>query len=294
MRGLIEYPAPAANPRTGLLATLGALGYVTEDTGVDSLRWLDDGAEYQPPACPTSVSDRVSIDVCNGGNLPDLTTVRPTLSASSFVVVGEEVCSTFGHGGRDYEADARLALTRTLSYQVAAELASGTVRGPGTLGEVGPYFDADDVYADNDGLFDCTAKAKPLEAFAVMEDSLATMATNGPGLIHMPPHLLAVMVATEVVRRENGQWLTPTDNVVVSDGGYGPGSVATVKGSANWMIGTGPIYAHLGPVEVLGGLNVPSTVIADNTVKVWATRPVLLLADYCAWTCVTVTAPYGA
>lgn len=241
-------------------------------------RW-EDGWIYAPENCGTS--GRVALN-CRGGTdeMTGGATNPDDAMGTPFVVWAWDQCSMLGFAARDYEGRARRQLLATESYQVANELWTGSLRDS----VVPPAKELDNL-ALTDTTSD-TVTNGPIgtsAAFARLVGALSSCGMGaGPGMIHVTPQALSVLVADGAVRRNgSGVWVSAMDHVVVADGGYdgsGPGGGAA--GSSQWMYATSMIYKRMS--EVIIPVSFEQAVDRSvNTVRMYAQRLAGFVWDGC-------------
>lgn len=100
----------------------------------------------------------------------------------------------------------------------------------------------------------------PVEAFATIEDNLATCTCGGPHLIHVPYKWVAYLMNLSLVTRVGDRLFTGNGSLVIADQGYpgtGPGAYDLNPQTADlippagtsWIYGTSALSARLGPVD---------------------------------------------
>jgi hypothetical protein len=239
------------------------------------------GFTFQPTSCPGTNDGSVVPMGCEGTTASVTPGDRVSaVDGSPFMVVTTDKCSTFGFEAQDYETRARDLLDIEQSFLIARELWEGTVTGA-TSAITTPKNRA---LADTGSTTVTTAPVSPDTALGAVEQSLAVCGMNRRGLIHVRPQLMTALAQNNVIRREGGLWLTPLDNVIVSDGGYlgsAPGTPDTDPTTSQWIYGTSWMEIHLGPILTFGGLNATGVSRTINDVLTWAYRPVLIQWDQC-------------
>lgn len=264
---------PALAPQVGRVTAFSALDVRRDDPG----RWLG-GYEFQPEACDGGFALPMN---CFGNTTAMGTTEHPdNILGSGWIVGFGDVCSTFGFQDADYEARARRGLSAVESYQFARELWTGEQTGPAgspTLSENRPLADPEvDVIG--------SGALAPDPALACLEQALMVCGMNRRGFIHATPQLMATWVVNGAIRREGGIWLTPSDNVIVSDAGYlgsDPDTPTTPPTTTQWAYATSWMQVRVGQVMVVGGPNADGIDRSVNTVKTWAVEPVMVQWDQC-------------
>lgn len=258
---------PVQPPRYGLIVAAP----VVDDA---SWRW-GEGFTFDPEACaPGGVVD---ITACGSfGDPIDPQRGPANVDGDPFVVWAGDECSSFGYGARDWQGRARRALEAGQSFAMAHELWTGDL--------------GDSAGLANTALADLTSDTltagpdDPVDALACLDQGLATVLRGRRGMIHMTVQAFTHLAASQALVRDGALWTTPIGSVVVADAGYtgsGPGDVAAA--TSQWMYGTSMLSLRLGPVETVGGPEDASGFAhSDNTVQVWAFRPVAFVWDECA------------
>lgn len=262
---------PVRAPRTGLALLIAA---PTIDD--PALRWID-GFRWQPELA--SGASAVGIE-CGGGTADragDEPAQLGTEEFDPFLVWAAERCSTKGRAGRDWLGRARRSLEAQQSYLAAAELWDGTV------GEA----------SGNANLASSDATTLSVSAVPVtvgltwLDGALSRALRNRPGMVHVRPEVVPMLVNESLVRWDNGGWYTPMGHTVVADAGYsgdGPrsepgGARADADGASQWMYATDLVSVRLGPVETMpastsDGALAQAVERTTNDLTVWAQRPV--------------------
>jgi hypothetical protein len=266
-------------PVAGRYTLLQALTTVVE-ADVDWARGL--GFTFEPTSCPGINPGSVVPIACVG----DTATINPgsdttAVTGSPFMVVATDKCSTFGFPDRDYEQRARDLLDVEQSFLIARELWAGAVTGAPSSLTGSPK---NRQLASSSATTVTAAPSTPAVALAAVEQSLAVCGMNRRGLVHCRPQLMVHLAQNGSIRREGGLWLTPLDNIVVSDGGYSgsaPSTPATNPTTSQWLYGTSWMEVRLGPVLTFGGLTGEGVVRTINDVLTWAYRPAMVQWDQC-------------
>lgn len=258
---------PVQPPRYGLIVAAP----VVDDP---SWRWAE-GFKFDPEGCaPGGVVD---ITRCGSfGDALDPGRGPAVVDGDPFVVWAGDECSAFGYAARDWQGRARRALEASQSYNFAHELWTGD------LGDAAGLSNSALVDITSDTLTD--GAVDEVEALACVEQALATKLRGRRAMVHVSVQLFTHLAARQVLVRDGALWTTPVGSVVVADAGYtgsGPGDVAA--STSQWIYGTSMLSLRLGPVETVGGPEDASGFAhSDNTVQVWAFRPVAFVWDECA------------
>lgn len=227
-------PPPARAPRVGLLPS------VTPVTQTDG-RWAG-GIIYTPEA-PHGTPRQV-IDPC--GVAPGDMDPEPEAAAvewDTYVLHDGVVCSTFGHGAREWEAVARRRLASVESFQLERELWTGT-RAQAS-GWPNPRLAS--PAADSLHEAGATDAAHGLE---LLEEYLAKTLHGQRGAIHATPQVATRWYGLDLIRREGPLLLTVMDTIVVPGHGYpGTGPDGTVGDGNVWAYATDEIDVRLGGVN---------------------------------------------
>lgn len=282
MREPIAAP-PAQPPRFGLLASAAVDG----STG----RWQQ-GFAFQPEAC--GAGGRLAV-VCEGNteamDLPD----RPgTVEGMPFLVYATDECSTFGFNARDWQGRARRQLAAIESYEVAAELWTGSLGLQDSNGD--PIRSLADTSADT--LTTAGTPADPVDALALVEQGIAACSRGRRGMVHMTPQLLTQLVRDNVLRLDGTTWITPNGHIVVPDAGYpGTGPNGEAASSTQWLYGTSMISVLLSAVELIPGTLDDARSMAQaldravNSAVVFAERLAAWVWDECCHVAAQVDLP---
>ena len=265
---------PAEPPRYSLL-TIAELatdnGSQPEDA--DVARWQG-GLEW----LPEMQNQGGTIGYGCLGNTAALTldhTVPSVRSAEPFLVYAEDHCSTFGFEAHDFGGRATRQLLATQSYQVAQEFEQGVLAQAGLGGRT---YD-NDYLTKNPTVVGSPSAQAPQAALGDVEMGLAALFGGARCMIHASPALLTALVVGNVLTLSGNKWLTPMQNIVVSDAGY-TGDNGT---SNQWLFGTGMVRYRISPVSLVPGnydqAFAEATDRATNDVVIIAERAVLLQWD---------------
>lgn len=211
--------SPARPPRYSLWASAPTLS--------DDARWQN-GFEFQPESC--GASGRLAVE-CEGNTSEMDATYGPvTVEGTPFLVWSSDKCSSWGFLARDWNGRARRALEATRSFEIAAELWTGS------LSIANPALTdlASDTVTDGP-----TAE---VAALACLEQGLARCYKGRQGMVHVTPQLLTHLRGFNVVELSGNQWVSPNGHLVVPDAGYdgsGPGGVEA--GDSQWAYATGMV-----------------------------------------------------
>lgn len=249
---------PARPPRYSLVGVAETL--TTLEERVFGAGWVMD-----PELCGSSRGGVVKAD-CFGSTDP-LTpnTNEDDVGDDPFVVWAADACSTMGSARRDWEGRAQRALLASQSFHIAGELATGTIR-------------ANSTPALAEASLSISASTDATEALAKVEDEIGTSNRGERAMVHMPFSVLTLLVAQGAVRRDGTLWVTPSDNVVVADAGYG----STIPGL---IVATSMISIGLSPIEIIPGtFEEAAAQMIDrsiNLVELYVHRSVVLVWDQC-------------
>lgn len=235
MREPIAAP-PARPPRFGLLAS-AAVG-----DGAPA-RWQQ-GFAFQPELC--GGGGRVTVACAGTSDTLDSDEQPGTVEGMPFAVYAADECSTFGYNARDWQGRARRALAAIESYEVAAELWTGSLGLQDSNGD--PIRSLANVAADT---LTTGSAAEPVDALGMIEQALAQCNKGRQGMVHVTASLLTQLVRDNVLRLDGTTWITPNGHIVVPDAGYpGTGPNGEAASTSQWAYGTSMISVLLGPVEL--------------------------------------------
>jgi hypothetical protein len=275
-------------PVPGRVTALSSLPVDRNDPG----RWIT-GYTFQPEACANGAVLSMN---CLGDSASLVDTVgRPAVvNGSGWMVYAYDKCSTFGWEAAEYEARARRQLVANESWLFARELWTGAATGPSSTNSL----------PKNRPLADPGATAvtsgtavTPLIALSLLEQALAQAGLNRRGFIHCRPQVLVHWASLYAVRREGGLWLTPMDNIVVTDGGYlgsSPAAPSTAPTIDQWAYATSWMQVRVGQTRVTGGPDPTGIDRTVNTVHTWAFEPVMVQWDQCVHYAAQVALAAGA
>lgn len=260
-------PTPLPKPRTGLLAVAA----VTESATVQRFA---NGLEWHPERVPNPTAGTEVLSArelkCVVQSLP--TTDGPTNEeAYPFTIVVYDKCSTFDDASdmaidrRDRQGRALRLLEAAKSYLIAKEFWSGAISTAESLDNtwLAKNWAGDEVLA-------ATTAAK---AIGKLDEITATRMTNGRGMFHMNPKLLAQLTEANAIRREGTLWVSPNDNIIVADGGYS-GTVGVVNDN---MVATTPVEVWMREPYT----NDPSDGFdrSINDIIVWAQQDIIVMHE---------------
>lgn len=267
-------PTPLPKPRTGLLAAAA----VTE--GNTGPRWAN-GMTWHPERVPNKATLEELVTgattVLNARELTcAVTAITPTdgpinEEAYGFSVVVYDKCGAFDDASdvaadrRDRQGRARRLLEATRSYIIAREFWTGAVSNAEGLDNtwLAKNWSGDEAL----GVF------TPTLLIGALDEITAVRMTNGRGMFHMNPKLLAQFANAQVIRREGPLWVSPNDNIIVADGGYS----GMVGGTNDSVVATTPVEIWMREPW----LNDPDEGF-DHTVNdviVWAQQDVIVMHE---------------
>lgn len=273
-------------PIPGRITALTSLPVDRADPG----RWIT-GYTFRPELCSGGAVLAMN---CLGDSAQMSNAALPAaIDGSAWMIYAYDKCSTFGFGAADYEARARRQLNANESYLFARELWTGAATGPASAATL----DKNRPLADPAATTVTAAAATPLVALGLLEQALMQGGWNRRGFIHCRPQLLVEWAAATAIRREGTLWLTPSDNIVVSDGGYlgsGPAAPTTPPTTSQWAYATSWMQVRVGTQRVSGGPNAEGVDRSVNTVFTWAFEPVMVQWDECVHYAAQVSLAAGA
>lgn len=235
--GVVVPAPPLRAPRYGLLVTAGV---TPAEAGMDPHWGLSDGVTWTPERIGGGT--RKALD-CLGAvaSIGAGDRVLGAVNAEPFVVATKDLCSTFGFAVSDLPRRVRDRLAAIASYEVAAELWSGSI--------------ISDTQRTLTSLLSdrvTTSAVTASEALALLDQALAVGTKGQRGMVHCTPQVLDALVVNGAVRREGNLWLSPMDTVVVADGGYagtGPGGLPVT--STQYVYATNMLRVVVGPTITL-------------------------------------------
>lgn len=287
MREPIAAP-PARPPRFGLFASASV-----SDGG--AARWQQ-GFAFQPEAC--GASGRVAVECEGDTSALDIADRPGTVGGMPFAVYATDECSTFGFSARDWQGRARRQLAATESYEVAAELWTGSLGLTIDDRDGNPQPVRSLAKAGADTLTSAGSAADPIDALALIEQGLAQCNRGRQGMVHITPQMLTYLVTNDSVRLDGTTYITPNGHIVVPDAGYpGTGPNGEPASSTQWAYGTSMIAVLVGPVELIPGTLEDARSMAQaldrsvNTAVVYAQRLAAWLWDECCHVAAQVDLP---
>lgn len=244
----------------------------------DDNRWVSDGFIFKPEICASG--GVLAVD-CFGNSAEMSDFAQPSqVDGSAFAIYAQDECSTFGFQARDYAARARRQLEADQSFHFAKELWTGAATGsPSSI-----TTPKNRQLASSAATTITSAAITPAAAVACIENSAMNCGHNRRVMIHMRPQVLAALAVNGSVRREGNLWLTPSDNIIVSDAGYtgsAPGAPGTPGTTSQYIYATSYITVRLSPIEIIGGPDATGIDRSVNTVTTWALRHAMFQWDEC-------------
>lgn len=254
-----------AVPRGGLVAAAAAI-----DNPED--RWLA-GVRYLPEGC--GVSGRLPADCVPGSDAFDAAAVHgqndPELYFDAFTVWAGDSCTLGVFRSRDFVGRATRAVTAEQSWQIAAELWTGTV----TQGRHADPGDRSPYLLDGDATDHGSIAG--MAALVRVDSEFARCSRNRRAMIHVTPYALGRLLAagSDYVYRDGTLLVTQLGSIVVADGGYGS-SVTDLRVQATPLVGI-----RLGPVQVVPDPDrlEQATTFTTNRVTWFAQRQALYQFD---------------
>lgn len=225
---------------------------IAAPTITDGARW-EAGVQFAPEGC--GEAGRVPVD-CIGSTEQLVAPENPDwVTADAFAVWGVDQCSTFGLRARDYAGRARRQLEAGQSFQIAAELWSGSMVGDPIMLSGGTTVN-ENVPLNAITSDTVTPSAQtPQDALAMVVDALGRCGQGRQGAVHMRAQVLQQLVTNGSVYRDSGLWYTAMGHLVIADDGYdgsGPGNVPAV--STQWIYGTQIPEVRLGEIQIVPNL----------------------------------------
>lgn len=280
-------PPPATPPRYGFIA---AAPLIPSPIAQD---WMQ-GFQFNREEC--GGGNRVAIN-CRGGNDPrvvdDEQTGDTIVHGDPFLVWTERHCTTRGFAAADYEGRATRQLAATVSFELANELWTGTLRDSTNDPDVLDNAALNDIGSDTV----TSGGVDPHLALGLLVGGLGQCSHGSRGMVHVTPQLLVELVRNGSVYRDGNLWLTPMGHIVVADDGYdGSGPGGRPASTTQWAYATSMIGYRVGPVNVPGadenGAVKPSwTDRVRNRVLVYADQAVAYQWDECCHIAAEVTLP---
>lgn len=239
----VEAP-PRRPPSTSLLATLRALGLVTDyaedrfGNGVSSDAGACPAASGEDPCAASAV---IPADCADGGALE----AQPWVARSC-------VSRTTLDRNVDLEAKARAMLEVCQHEVLASEFWRGELTRANVWGN---------PYLTDPASTEIAQNLSVVDGLARMEDALAECSCGARSAIHASPWVVALWSSLGLIRRDAGLILTVQDTVVITGPGYdgsGPSPDGIADGPAatttsSWIYGTLLPDAHVGPVDTQSG-----------------------------------------
>lgn len=260
-------PTPLPKPRTGLLAVATVTESATVQRFANGLTWHPE--RVPNPTAGTTVFAARELK-CVVASLP--TTDGPVNEeAYPFSIVVYDKCSTFDDASemaadrRDRTGRALRLLEAVKSYVIAKEFWTGAISTAQGLSNTWLKKD----WA-GDEVLTAAAAAK---AIGKLDEITATRMTNGRGMFHMNPKLLAQLLEANVIRREGSLWLSPNDNVIVADGGYS----GTVGATQDNIVATTPVEIWMR--DPYTNEPVDGFTRTTNDLIVWAQQDVIVMHE---------------
>lgn len=245
---------------------------------------INDGIDWQygvtlvPEMCAAGGRGAVTClsdlpNVTSGGRGPAAVTSKP------FIVWAADECSALASTTRDFEGRARRALAAAESYEIAAELWSGS------LATTKPLADASAVAAS-------ATAVTPIVGLSDLEWALGRCGKGERGMIHVTPQVFTILVGQNVLRFAGGVWLSPMGNIVVADAGYtGRSPAGAAPTTTQWAYASSMIYVRRGATETLTDVLSEMVDISVNTIRYVAWEPVVIEWDQCCLFSVELSVP---
>jgi hypothetical protein len=247
-------PIPKSNtrpPRVTELTLTTLLGAAVPLEGVDGQnRWMG-GVQWQPKS--TRAISTSAVDVCNPADFVNPGYACEPINATTTTQAAFQVYDALNASHVDsLPTDLEELLDDRwrvmISAAFAKELVGGAASGGTNL--------AARAHAPVQRAFGAAALTVA-QGIAVLEDDLARTLFNGEGVIHMPPGILSIAYAQQIVDNEiDGVWRTPNGHRVVADAGYvdmkEPSGQAASALMTEWIYASGPIGVAATEPEFLG------------------------------------------
>lgn len=245
---------------------------------------INDGADWQygitlvPEQCAAGGRGAVTClsdlpDMSTGARGPAAVTAKP------FIVWAADECSALASTTRDFEGRARRALAAAESYEIAAELWTGS------LSSTKPLADASAVAAS-------ATAVTPLVGLSDLEWALGRCGKGRRGMIHVTPQVFTILVGQNVLRFAGGVWLSPMGNIVVADPGYpGTSPAGAHPTTTQWAYASSMVYIRRGQTESLTDNLSELVDISVNDYRYVAWEPVVIEWDQCCLFSVELSVP---
>jgi hypothetical protein len=167
-----------------------------------------------------------------------------------FIVIAEDVCSSFGFEEHDFKGRATRSVTLAEKVQIEKEFWTGLYA---TAGSYPNNFLAN---ASDPAFVDLTPGTSPSVARGqqILEDYLQQCGFGGQGMIHTQAQTAPNLLSARLVdgpRPNTQQLLSVLGNIIVPGSGYpgsGPSNAAPASGKA-WMFATDMVSIRLDPDE---------------------------------------------
>jgi hypothetical protein len=235
-------------PTTGLVALAV--------TPTDLPAQWEGGFGFEPESCDPAAL--VTLSWCEQADEKDVPGRPSFVVYDPALLIGGDACSTLGPRDGRLER-ARRQLQSTTSEGVERLFWTGEAAGDGPDVVRQSLTDGTAVTVGDPG------GQGPADTVSLLDQALAGCLHGVAGMVHVPPVLLPVWAAADVIWRSGDRWLTPGGHTVVAGAGYTGGAPRPV--------------IDPDPFEV-GPLPAPPDLLDLGDVHVYATGPVgVILSD---------------
>lgn len=277
--GLVSDQSVAKPSAFGLLSSAAS---VVTDT---SANWRS-GIDFETVNCKAHVrlsaicSTADSVDVVTPEDGPMFRRYMP------FEIETDFPCSTFGFKHVQYESIAaeflKLAEQKAIEHELWTGELSKAQEAVWNAGQHGGDEFPNRWLAHPDATDVTPTPGTPVKvkyALALLEDALGDCGVGIEGTIHMTRGVASAMN----LKARDGKLVTSLGNTVIAGAGYdgsGPNGTAPT-GTQVWMYATGPVSVRLGEVTATPGDRTQAIDTANNSVRVYASKPAAVSWDSC-------------
>lgn len=267
--------APANRPPRG--ATLLRSAALVPEADEE---WMA-GLRYQPEACG-EIGARAA-GLCGSGfqGWPDVDDLPDVLDyVPPFVAVGRQCPTLSGYQFDEIADQARRLLDQCETVGIARELWRGDVARAAAPDLPNNYLTQAASLDELNG----SASTPAVEAFAWLEQAIATCSCGGVGMIHAAPFTATIWSEIGLVERQaDGRLLSSLGTIVVADPGYdgsAPDLTTDATWATAWAYGTTMVDVRRGAVATAGERSFAG-LSGDNQNTAWAYRPFAATFDPC-------------
>lgn len=244
-------------------------------------RW-EAGIRWQPEACGDAEIVQAA-GHCGAGfaGWPDPAAVPDQAEyVAPYVAVGQE-CPTLGTGDdlEPLRARTRRLLERCETVGIARELWRGDIARAETPDLPNDYLTKAATLDELNG----SASTPAIDAFAWLEDALATCGCGGVGMIHASPFTATVWRHLSLIEpTPDGRLVSALGTLVVADpgnDGSAPDLTVDATKATAWAYGTTMVDVRRGAILDVGDRSTMNR--GTNQFTVWAARPFAATFDPC-------------